>query len=50
MTMDDRTAILLAMMDLRDCPAALEVCEIWLRTFPLTPEPSFIELTQPSEK
>lgn len=49
MYMDDYIAVLLARADCKDNPAALAVCDMWLKMFPPKKEPSFIELSQPSE-
>lgn len=48
--MDDRMRALNIAADLKDVPEVQQWANSWLERNPLKPEPSFLELSQPSEK
>lgn len=49
-TLDDRISILLVAAENPYNEAIQQTCKMFLEMFPLRPEPSFLELSQPSEK
>lgn len=49
-TLDDRISILLVAAQHPYNEAIQQTCKLFLETFPMRPEPSFLELSQPSEK
>lgn len=49
-TMDNRMAVLLARADLKDEPAALAVCDLFLAAYKVEYSPHYFELSQPREK
>lgn len=48
--MSDRMAVLLAMADCRDNPAALAACELFLAVCKPDNHPTFAELSQPEDR